>query len=346
MSHTHRITVVAPTWLGDAVMSLPLLGALAADTDAIVSVAAPAYCARVYWGLPGVDELAVFEKRPRWRALRQLSAIARGADAVVVLPPSFSSAVAARLSGARIRCGFASDGRSMLLSHTVALTRERHLSDSYLDVGAVALARLGQAAETDRRPVPPRIKVTDADRGAAGAVREEAGLSGGDYIVVVPGATFGPAKSWPADRFRALVTALSRDVTVVLSGAVGERALCERIGRGLDNVVNAAGRTGIGAFFALLEGARAVVANDSGAPHVSANLGVPTVVLFGSTSPRWTAPLGPEVDVVREPVHCSPCFRRTCPTQLECFAGIEPERVVERVRIAIKKALAPARADG
>jgi heptosyltransferase-2 len=88
----------------------------------------------------------------------------------------------------------------------------------------------------------------------------------------------------------------------------------------------------MGQFVALLGGAAVVLANDSGSPHVAASAGAPVVVLFGSTSPQWTAPRGPLVDVVRFPVHCSPCFRKTCPTSLECFDGIATALVLERVR--------------
>jgi heptosyltransferase-2 len=59
------------------------------------------------------------------------------------------------------------------------------------------------------------------------------------------------------------------------------------------------------------------------------------VVLFGSTLPEWTAPIGDRVHVMQHKVHCNPCFRRTCPTQLECFNGIDPADVLARVREAL-----------
>jgi len=53
--------------------------------------------------------------------------------------------------------------------------------------------------------------------------------------------------------------------------------------------------------------------------------------IFGSTSPLWTSPIGVSVRVIREPVHCSPCFLRDCPTQLECYEGIRPDRVLAEI---------------
>jgi heptosyltransferase II len=150
--------------------------------------------------------------------------------------------------------------------------------------------------------------------------------------VVVPGAAFGPAKAWPEDRYRSLCERLARDVTVVVTGGAKDRDACARVAAGGDGVVNLAGATSLGEFFALTEGALALVANDSGAPHVAAAVGTPTVVLFGSTSPSWTAPLGQSVVIVQHVVHCNPCFRRRCPTQLECFHGIPVDEVEARVR--------------
>ncbi len=149
--------------------------------------------------------------------------------------------------------------------------------------------------------------------------------------MVVPGATYGPAKSWPWERYREVTRQLSADLPVILAGTAPERDLCETIADG-GGVHNLAGETPVGLFLALLEKATVVLANDSGTPHLAASLGAQVVVLFGSTSPEWTAPMGRSVDVVRFPVHCSPCFRKTCPTQLECFDGITTDLVLTRVR--------------
>jgi heptosyltransferase-2 len=138
---------------------------------------------------------------------------------------------------------------------------------------------------------------------------------------------YGPTKYWPSAKYRKLVRKLCAEVPVVLAGGGGEVDLCDEIAGDVPGVFNLAGATSLGELFALLEGARVVVANDSGAPHAAASLGTPVVVIFGSTSPVWTRPLGEQVRVVREPVHCSPCFLQECPTRLECYEGIEVEHV-------------------
>jgi len=91
----------------------------------------------------------------------------------------------------------------------------------------------------------------------------------------------------------------------------------------------AAGQTSAGELAALLSLCQGFVGNDSGAMHVAAALGLPTLGLFGSTSPERTAPVGPRADVLYERIECSPCLARTCRFgHMNCFAPITPERVL------------------
>jgi len=231
--------------------------------------------------------------------------------------------------------GFAADARRLLLTDAVTTpSRSVHLSESYR---ALVDRVVGHAAtaSNDAGTMRARIHVDASDRAGIDRVLAQHGVARGRYVLVVPGAAYGPAKSWPWERYRSVCEALARDVPVVLSGSGADRATCERIRDGLAGVVSVAGETTLGEFFALVEGARVLLANDSGAPHVAASLEIPTVVLFGSTSPEWTAPLGSRVRVLQHKVHCNPCFRRTCPTQLECFHGIAPDEVLASVRGAL-----------
>jgi ADP-heptose:LPS heptosyltransferase len=116
-----RLVMVAPNWLGDAVMSLSAVDRVASSAGWELTVVASPYTARVYWGVEGVHEIhadtragRVARIRERTRALR-----AYGAHTVVVLPPSFSSAIPAWLARVRERVGTASDGRRALLTRAV-----------------------------------------------------------------------------------------------------------------------------------------------------------------------------------------------------------------------------------
>ncbi|HET6463350.1 MAG TPA: lipopolysaccharide heptosyltransferase II [Candidatus Krumholzibacteria bacterium] len=340
-----RVTAVAPNWLGDAVMCLPALSLLA--RGASLSVLTSPYVARVFLHQPGVEDIHVDPAGGRARRIasrvRSLRSVAP--RVATIFPPSFSSVLPAFLAGVPQRVGFHADGRGALLTRALPLpSREVHLVDSYVELARGALRDLG--AENGP-PLLPRLYVAESER--ASIRRRIAGITGGGYLVIVPGAAFGPAKTWPEERYRALCATLVRDTAVILTGSKGDRDVCERIAREVRGVHSLAGETSLGEMFALVEGALALVANDSGAPHVAAALDVPCVVLFGSTSPAWTAPRGDRIRVLQHKVHCNPCFRRTCPTQLECFNGIAVEDVgaaVSGILIGSKKAGAPGKSLG
>jgi heptosyltransferase-2 len=227
-----------------------------------------------------------------------------------VLPPSFSSAWFAWRTGAARRVGYRGEARSPLLS--LALPRpargDRHLAEEYLALGA------GAGVEQALR-VPPCLAVA----GAAGR-----------HALLGPGAVYGPAKRWPADRFAEVGRALvARGLSVKVVGTGAERAVCAEVAAGIGTGAESlAGATDLAQLADLAGGAAVAVCNDSGLAHVCAAAGAPTVVVFGSTSSAWTAPLGPRVQVVQRAPVCSPCFRRDCRIGYPCLGAVTANDVL------------------
>ena len=103
------------------------------------------------------------------------------------------------------------------------------------------------------------------------------------------------------------------DAECVLVGAPAEHPQCATIAAAARRgALIAAGETSVGQLVALLKLADGFVGNDSGAMHVAAALGQPTVGIFGSTNPTRTGPLGPRTRVLWQHLICSPCLARTC----------------------------------
>ena len=81
-----------------------------------------------------------------------------------------------------------------------------------------------------------------------------------------------------------------------------------------------------------------MISSDSGPAHLADALDVPLVALFGSSSPRWTAPRGERSEIVYHALDCSPCFQRVCPLgTTACFDAITTEEVFERVEHALAR---------
>ena len=329
-----RSLVIAPQWIGDAVMSEPLLARLAARGEALAVAALP-WVAPVYRAMPQVGdviELPFAHGRLDWSARRRIARELRGRfDAAYVLPNSFKSALLPFLARIALRTGYLGESRYVLLNRRSANVPGRPPMVAFYS----ALA--GDPAAVDERP---RLRL-DAARIAAAT--ERAGVAPDGYWVFAPGAEYGPAKRWPAAHYAALARALHAhgSLAVLLLGSAKEADLCRAIAHQSGAACEVlAGQTTLADSMALIAAARGVVSNDSGMMHVAAGFGVPQVALFGSTSPEHTPPLNPNARVIwlKEELQldCAPCFARVCRFgHTRCLTEIAPPRVQEALLQAV-----------
>lgn len=321
-----RALIVAPQWIGDAVMSEPLLRRLAARGERLTVAALP-WVAPVYRAIGEAEEvidLPFAHGRLDWRARRRLGAQWRGRfDVAYVLPNSLKSALLPWFAGIPVRIGYHGEGRWGLLNRRLPNPQRRPPMVAFYS----ALA--GSPGEPGDRP---RLAFDDAVLDAA-AVR--AGVQPGAYFAFAPGAEYGPAKCWPAGHYAALAHSLHarHRQPVVLLGSAKERELCEAIAADAPGAcVVLAGRTSLDDAMALIAASRGLVSNDSGLMHVAAAFGLPQVAVFGSTSPLHTPPLNPRARVLwlKEELglDCMPCFERTCRFgHYRCLVDVAPLRV-------------------
>lgn len=332
-----RILVKAVNWLGDLVMTMPALRALRrAYPRAHLAVLVRGELAGFYAGCRWLDAVVPYAVRPGLSGLADRARIVRRIragryDLAVVLPRSFESALWVFLARVPRRVGVRSDGRGWLLTERVPMPRRtpRHQSEDYL---ALLTAALGVHGAADP---PPLLEVDPARRERMTAWLAARRRGRGPLVALAVGAAYGPAKEWPAERFAELIRRLAtrHAAQCVLVGAPGERERCRRVAdaSGAEPLV-AAGETDVGDLVALLSLCDGFAGNDSGAMHVAAALGVPTVGIFGSTDPDRTGPRGPATAVVREPVPCSPCLARTCRFgHYDCLRRISVDAVEARL---------------
>ncbi|HEX7439350.1 MAG TPA: lipopolysaccharide heptosyltransferase II [Caldimonas sp.] len=305
-----RSLVIAPQWIGDAVMSEPLLARLAGRGERVVVAALP-WVAPVYRAMAQVAEvieLPFAHGRLDWaRRWRVAAALRDRFDVAYVLPNSFKSALVPWLARIPKRIGYRGEGRFALLDRRLPNPAGRPPMAAFYS--ALAGPPVADGAL-------PRLHIAAADRDAA---LHAAGLQPGRYWAFAPGAEYGPAKRWPARRFAELARSLHRSsgLPVVLLGSAAEAALCDEIAVAAPQACRVlAGAISLFEAMALIAAARGVVSNDSGLMHVAAAFGVPQVAVFGSTSPEHTPPLNPKARVLwlKEELQldCAPCFDRVC----------------------------------
>jgi heptosyltransferase II len=154
-------------------------------------------------------------------------------------------------------------------------------------------------------------------------------------LVINPGATNSRAKQWLAGRFAETADRLAeRDgFQTVIVGAASDAAVADEVAAAMrSRPAVLAGRTSISELKGLLACASLVISNDTGTAHVSAALGVPTVVVFGPTEHVSTRPLSQLATVVRKDVDCSPCMLRDCPIDHRCMTRVEVNDVYAAAR--------------
>ena len=305
-------------------MTEPLLRRLRARGERLTVGALP-WVAPVYRAMPQVDEVIEFPFRHgglQFKARRTLGKELQGRfDTAYVLPNSLKSALLPFLASIPRRVGYLGEARVGLLTHRLKNPRERPPMVAFYS------ALSGETGlERDR----PQLALPPAQ---VDEVLRQQGLARGGYVVMAPGAEFGPAKRWP--HFGGLAALLDRPA--VLLGSAKEAELCEEIrAQAPDRCRNLAGKTSLLEAFALIAGAGQVVSNDSGLMHVAAAFGVPQVALFGSSSPLHTPPLSGRAQVVwlkqdpeyTPPLDCAPCFQRECPLgHFRCLNDVSAERV-------------------
>ena len=326
--------IIAPQWIGDAVMTEPLLRRLAARGERL-SVGALPWVAPVYRAMPQVAdviELPFAHGGLQWQARRALARALRGRfEAAYVCPNSLKSALLPWWAGIPRRIGYLGEARYGLLTQRLPNPPRGARPPMVAFYSALS----GEPPSDGERP---RLHV-GADEGAAW--RSQLGLVRAAYHVLVPGAEYGPAKRWPVERFAELLQSLAGPV--VLLGSGKDAALCEQIVQAAGACArshNLAGRTGLLEAFGLIAAARAVISNDTGLMHVAAALDVPQVAVFGSSSPHHTPPLSAQARVIwlkddpsyQPALDCAPCFQRDCPLgHTRCLRDITVARVLQHL---------------
>jgi len=332
-----RVLVRSPNWVGDAVMGLPVLAGLKRLFPlAEITVLATPRVAPLFAAQPGVTEIVCYPSgRGKWQVLWEL----RGRfDVALTMPNSMESALGLWLVGVPSRVGYNTDARRLFLKEAVsgyqALTG---LHTVFYLLGL--LKALGGVATF----TPPTLYLEPEEEAMGARFLAESDLPGqGPWVGMSPGAAYGPAKRWEPSRFAALGRELQRefDARLVLLGGDEERPVADEVKKHLQGpVVDLVGRTSLRQALGVLSQLNLLVANDSGLMHAAAALSVPLVALFGSTEPGATGPFTSRATVIRHPLPCSPCFKRTCEEGYPCLTAISVDEVSAAARAWLKDAI-------
>jgi heptosyltransferase-2 len=323
-----KILIVQTAFLGDTVLSTPVIGAVRARFPE----------AEIWFlGTPGGVELVrrdpflagviPFDKRGADAGLGGLWALARRLrahrfDRVYALQRSVRTAVLLRLARIPERVGFRSARLAWLYTERIDRPTDRH----DVERNVAILGATPSASELELRLFPPsRSEVRSEVRAALPPARQ--------YVALAPGSKWR-TKRWDAEGYATVARAYrERGHAVVVVGSPEEAEVCAFVATAGD-ALNLAGKTDVAEFAAVIGEARLLVCNDSVALHIGSALKVPTVAVFCATSPRFGfGPWRNKATVVEHTgLACKPCRRHgseRCPTGTEsCMRDVPPDRVL------------------
>lgn len=337
-----RILIIAPNWIGDAVMSQPLLAEIkSAEPDVLIDVLATPWVAPIYRACVEVNtiiEADLQHGKLQWflrRALAKQIASTHYA-ACYVLPNSFKSALIPWLAKIPVRIGYQGEMRSGLInqarpnpSKTSRAPMVAHYANLCQSVPATFKAHA----------LVPRLNVTAAMQQTASAKLATAGIKTNSLFVLCPGAEYGPSKRWPASHFAELANAIleaNPSASVLLLGSAADRAIGNAILKDVpltSRIFNWCGDTSLDEAIAIISVCTHLVTNDSGLMHIGAALKVKQVALFGSSDPKHTPPISEQARIIYLHLACSPCHQRVCPLgHLNCLNQINPQQVFAELK--------------
>lgn len=312
-------------------------------SDAHIALLVPENLASLFQKSPFFDEVIRIRKRRDLFGVQRIYETAKilrkkNFDKGLLFTNSFSTAMEMFLGGVKNRYGFDRYARKRLLTHPIKYDpndfKESHHIETYQYI-------VDQKNVTQSQTPSFRFR-----EGMNHSLLEFPlqGVSKNDLLVgFCPGAHYGPAKQWPLEYFQELKKSLIKEhhAKILIFGTESEKNLADGLSKDdPEHTIILAGKTDSGQLAGLIQRCRVMICNDSGVAHLSAALGVPTVVIFGSTDPKKTRPLGEHVSVFYESVRCSPCFKRTCPLshdRYQCLSQINPERVLTRLKDIFKE---------
>ncbi len=338
LKNIKRLLIRSTNWIGDAIMTTPCVTAIRnIFPDAKIYMLTKPWVAPVFEHSPYIDHLIIYDGSGRHKGMIGKIRLAKDLrpyrfNGTILLQNAFEAALITFLAGISIRLGYNRDARRLLLSHPVPCTQDikkEHQTRYYLNILKSAGFKTGNPGLY--------LQLGQKDKIRGKEILDQNGISSEDKLVGInPGATYGPAKQWPMDRYAALADRIqeSTGARIIIFGGPGDINTGQKISRLMKHKpVDLSGSTRLGEAMSLIKKCALFITNDSGLMHVAAALDVPLVAIFGSTNVKTTGPLGQKSRVVQVPTACNPCLKPECPEgHLNCMKKISVDMVFHVTR--------------
>jgi heptosyltransferase II len=334
LSHVETLAVRCPTWVGDIVMATPVFECLRANLpNARIIGVLKKHAFGILKDSPWFDDFVDADDKS-WAGFRRMRRALRvhRPDTAVLLANSLRSALTMRFSGVKRLYGYQREWRGPLLAGGPKVQRDKQgivpipMADYYLEI----CRSMGLDVPA---PVKPKLFIGEALQQRGRVLVEKLGIAEDDFVIGInPGASFGVSKCWPPEYFAELAAQCREHLAtkVIIFSGPGEEGIVQAILDRTDADLIDIRDHGVDLELLkpLIRQCNLLITNDTGPRHYAVAFDVPTVVIMGSTDPRYTASNLDQTTVVRKELPCSPCHKKVCPLgHHKCMREISPAEV-------------------
>ena len=326
-----KTLIISPNWIGDAVMTLPLITKLYKHGHEI-HVLAPNIVAPIYENSIYVAKVIQHEFQHK-----KLSIFARIKLAIelkkntykyiYILPNSLKSAIIPFIIKADNIIGYKGEWprKYLMTQYLTNQGKKLPMVEHYNN--------LSMLADDDKPNLILQPKI-DLKNNETLACLQKFNIADKKYIAMAIGAEYGPSKQWPLENFKTLIDLIHKnykDIYILLLGSAKDKEAAQSLVQN-DKTINLCAKTSLTEAMHIIKKASKVLTHDSGLMHISAAIGTELLAIYGSTSPHHTPPLSNNSKYIWLNLECSPCFKRTCPLKhYACLNGIKPQEVFENL---------------
>jgi len=337
------LVIYCPTWVGDIVMATPAFDCFRDNFPHAKIVAVLKKSARgIVKDGPWFDGFIDCQDKSLggfWSTVGQMRKYRP--DVAVLLPNSSRSVLTARFGGARKIYGYWRNLRGAFLSGGPKPLRSNNkivpvpMVQYYLEI----CRWLGLKVPDE---VKPRLFIGEELRRRGESLIRKYGITQADTVVALnPGASFGASKCWLPERFAEVAELCAREFNarILLLSGPGEEAIVQAVkAKSRADIIDTSDdKVDLELLKPLVQRCNLLITNDTGPRHYGVAFDVPTVVVMGSTDPRFTASNLDHTIVIRKELDCSPCHEKTCPREHQCMTEITADEVFAAAKKLLKE---------
>lgn len=295
---------------------------------------------------PDIDKLIIWDRRPFDRYVSEKKFIAAAKelkkaravlksekfDITLDIQGLFLTGLLTAMSSAKKRIGIRErhEGGALFMTEVAPDTESIHKIHRYL----TALLPLGAKNFCTRT----MLRVTDGQKKSAREFLAARGIDETRPILMVNIRTTWSDKNYAPEKFGAVLSCVPQNVQTVFCGAAADREYIDRARKTLPLSFSVAGETDLVGLAALFCFSTLLVTCDTGPLYIAEAVGLPTLSLWGPTTPAMYGPLSEGHSFILTENECAACNKTRCRFGTNaCMEAIEPAVVAKKLLELLEK---------